>query len=38
MHSYTGLAPGLHRFRVRAIDRALNVDPTPSLDTWRIRR
>ena len=35
---YTGLAPGLHRFRVRAIDKALNVDPTPALDTWRIRR
>jgi hypothetical protein len=35
---YTGLAPGLHRFRVRAIDKALNFDPTPALDTWRIRR
>jgi subtilisin family serine protease len=35
---YTGLAPGLHRFRVRAIDRALNVDPTAAMDTWRIRR
>jgi subtilisin family serine protease len=35
---YTGLAPGLHTFRVRAIDRALNVDPTPAIDTWRIRR
>jgi subtilisin family serine protease len=35
---YTGLAPGMHMFRVRAIDRALNVDPTPSMDTWRIRR
>jgi subtilisin family serine protease len=35
---YTGLTLGLHRFRVRAIDRALNVDPTPATDTWRIRR
>jgi hypothetical protein len=35
---YTGLAPGLHRFRVRAIDRSLNVDPTAAMDTWRIRR
>jgi hypothetical protein len=35
---YTGLTLGLHTFRVRAIDRALNVDPTPALDTWRIRR
>jgi subtilisin family serine protease len=35
---YTGLTLGLHTFRVRAIDRALNVDPTPAMDTWRIRR
>ena len=35
---YTGLAPGLHRFRVRAIDRSLNFDPTPATDIWRIRR
>jgi subtilisin family serine protease len=35
---YTGLTLGLHRFRVRAIDKALNVDPTPATDTWRIRR
>jgi hypothetical protein len=35
---YANLKPGLHRFRVRAIDKALNVDPTPATDTWRIRR
>jgi subtilisin family serine protease len=35
---YTGLTLGLHTFRVRAIDRSLNVDPTPAMDTWRIRR
>ena len=35
---YTGLTLGLHTFRVRAIDRSLNVDPTPAMDTWRILR
>jgi len=35
---YTGLTLGLHTFRVRAIDKALNFDPTPALDRWRIRR
>jgi subtilisin family serine protease len=35
---YTGLTLGLHRFRVRAIDRALNFDPTPATDVWRIHR
>jgi hypothetical protein len=35
---YANLKPGLHKFSVRATDRALNVDPTPAVDTWRIRR
>ena len=34
--TYTGLKPGLHTFRVRAIDPAGNVDPTPAVDTWRV--
>jgi len=34
--TYTGLKPGLHTFRVRAIDPAGNVDPTAALDTWRV--
>ena len=35
---YEGLAEGDHSFRVRAIDRAGNVDPTPEEWTWRIVR
>ena len=34
--TYTGLKPGLHTFRVRAIDPALNVDPIAAMDTWRV--
>lgn len=33
---YRGLALGEHEFRVRAIDRAGNVDPTPATYVWRI--
>jgi hypothetical protein len=33
---YTGLAHGEHEFRVRAIDRAGNVDPTPATYRWTI--
>jgi hypothetical protein len=33
---YAGLAPGAHGFRVRAIDAAANVDPTPAEHTWTI--
>ncbi len=36
--TYRRLAPGRHTFRVRAVDRNLNVDPTPAVDTWRVRR
>ncbi|QHV94573.1 FG-GAP-like repeat-containing protein [Spirosoma endbachense] len=34
--SYSGLAEGEHTFRVRAVDRAGNVDPTPATYTWTI--
>jgi subtilisin-like proprotein convertase family protein len=30
------LRPGRHRFAVRAIDRAGNVDPTPAVRRWRV--
>jgi CSLREA domain-containing protein len=33
---YRGLAPGKHVFRVRAIDRAGNVDPTPAKRRFRV--
>jgi Tol biopolymer transport system component len=35
--SYTGLANGSHTFRVRAIDRAGNVDPTPAARTFTVQ-
>lgn len=31
-----GLAPGRHRFRVRAVDAAGNTDPTPASVRWRV--
>lgn len=34
--TYTGLAPGTHTLRVRAKDRAGNVDPSPAEYTWTI--
>jgi len=34
--TYSGLAAGSHRFEVRAVDQAGNVDATPALDTWAI--
>jgi subtilisin family serine protease len=34
---YKNLNRGLHEFQVRAVDRNLNVDPTPAVDTWRVR-
>jgi hypothetical protein len=33
---YTGLAQGEHEFRVRAIDRSGNMDPTPATYKWTI--
>ncbi len=36
--TYTGLASGLHRFLVRAIDAAGNVDATPSASEWTVAR
>ena len=35
---YAGLARGPHRFAVRAIDAAGNVDSTPSLSKWTVGR
>ena len=35
--TYSGLGTGMHTFKVRAIDKNRNVDPTPASDTWRIR-
>ena len=32
----SGLLPGLHELRVRAIDLSLNVDLTPALYTWTV--
>jgi Ca2+-binding RTX toxin-like protein len=34
--SYSGLAPGRHTFRVRAVDRAGNVDPSPAERSWSV--
>lgn len=34
--TYKNLNNGLHTFRVRAVDRNRNVDPTPAVDTWRV--
>jgi hypothetical protein len=33
---YSGLTSGSHTFRVRAIDPAGNVDPTPATHTWTV--
>jgi hypothetical protein len=34
--TYTGLAPGTHTFRARAVDWAGNVDPTSATRTWTV--
>ena len=34
--NYTGLTAGLHIFEARAVDTALNVDPTPASYSWLI--
>ena len=35
--SYRTLTPGRHRLRVRAVDHAGNVDPTPAWRLFRVR-
>jgi DNA-binding beta-propeller fold protein YncE len=35
---YTGIKPGRHTFRVRAVDRAGNTDLSPAIRTWVRRR
>ena len=32
----SGILPGVHTFRVRAVDLAGNVDPTPATRTWEL--
>jgi hypothetical protein len=32
------VAPGRHKFRVRATDGAGNVDRTPAISRWRVRK
>ncbi len=34
--TFSGLADGSHTFRVRAVDGAGNVDPTPAVFTWTV--
>jgi Right handed beta helix region len=34
--SYSGLGAGSHTFSVRSVDKAGNIDPTPSTRTWTI--
>jgi hypothetical protein len=31
-----GLDPGRHRFKVAAVDRAGNTDPSPAVDRFRV--
>jgi hypothetical protein len=35
--TYDGLAVGSHNFEARAIDPAVNTDPTPANSSWRIQ-
>ena len=32
----SGIAPGLHTFEVRALDRTGNTDPSPAVHTWTV--
>jgi hypothetical protein len=37
LKAYSSLAAGTHRFRVRAIDRAGNLDPTPAIRDFTVQ-
>ena len=36
--TYSGLKKGFHTVEVRAVDAAGNVDPTPALRTWKVKK
>ncbi|MEN9980203.1 MAG: hypothetical protein ABIK38_07710 [candidate division WOR-3 bacterium] len=36
--SYSGLSEGIHNFQVRAIDSALNPDPSQAIYSWKVDR
>jgi large repetitive protein len=36
--TYKGLTAGVHRFAVRAVDQAGNLDPTPAVSSWIVGR
>lgn len=35
---FTGVGPGRHTLRVAAVDRAGNVDASPAVHSWKVRR
>lgn len=36
--TFAGLSTGLHTFEVRAVDTSGNVDPTPAIFSWTVKR